>query len=186
MTQILIRTAEREDLRETVEIYLECLRSDYACKPQAYLNAKNVDVELAECEQWLYQSGHPNRVYVALDGSRMAGYIAVGPNIGGPLYQEGEVTGFFVRRAYRRLGVGLRLLKAGASYLRSLGYSRAVIYNYHESEANGFYRRLGGEVIHQEIQAPGGKPLETDVFCYGIEGLLATLDQRMALYRLPE
>src|SRR5512146_2381196 len=102
---IEIRPAAREDLRDTVLIYLECLRSDYACKPQAYLDAKNVDEELAECEEWLYGSGSPNQIFVAMDVKSMAGYIAVGPNTGKPYNRDGEVSGFFVRRQYRRQGV---------------------------------------------------------------------------------
>jgi ribosomal protein S18 acetylase RimI-like enzyme len=176
---IEIRPAQREELRETVLIYLECLRGDYACKPQVYLDAKNVDEELAECEEWLYESGSPNQLFVAMDGETMAGYIAVGPNIGQPFNRDGEVCGFFVRQAYRRQGVGLRLMQAGIRYLQGLGYQQVVIFCYRAAEANGLYRRLGGEVVYQEIQTPGGMPFETDVFCYQIPALLGTLEQRL-------
>ena len=182
--EIVIRSAERGDLPETVLIYLECLRLDYACKPKELLDSKNVEDELSECEQWLYESGSPNRIFVAMDGSKMAGYIAVGPNVGKPFNQDGEVSGFFVRKDYRRQGVGLRLLKTGAEYLRELGYQKVVLFNYRVSEANGFYRRLGGEVVFQEIQTPGGMPFETDVFCYEIKALLAVLKQRFEKYSL--
>jgi len=183
-TEPVIRTAEPEDLRETVVIYLECIRSDYACKPKAYLDAKNVADELAECKEWLYASGSPNRIYVAMDGSVMAGYIAVGANTSQPLDHEGEVSGFFVRKPYRKQGIGLRLLKAGVAYLRDLGYRKVAIYNYHISEANQFYRRLGGEVVWKEVQTPGGMALDTDVLGYDIAALLSTLDQRLAKYGL--
>lgn len=176
---IHIRPAAREDLRETVLIYLECLRGDYACKPQAHLDAKNVDEELAECKEWLYDSGSPNQIFVAMDGGAMAGYIAVGPNIGRPFNRGGEVCGFFVRKQYRRQGVGLRLMQAGIRYLQGLGYQQVVIFCYHVAEANGLYRRLGGEVVYQEIQSPGGMPFETDVFCYQIPALLETLEKKL-------
>jgi GNAT superfamily N-acetyltransferase len=116
----------------------------------------------------------------------MAGHIAVGPNIGKPYNQDGEVCGFFVPRRYRGTGIGLRLLKTGVLYLQGLGYQKVVIFNYRVSEANGFYRRLGGEVVYQEIQSPGGMPLETDVFCYEIPTLLATLDRRFAQFQIEE
>jgi GNAT superfamily N-acetyltransferase len=180
MMEWLIRPAAREDLRETVLIYLDCLRSDYACKPKAYLDAKNVEDELKECEEWMVQGSPLNRIFVAMDSSTMAGYIAVGPNVGSPYDQDGEVCGFFVRKSYRKMGAGIRLLKTGVSCLQDLGFHQVVIYNYHESEANGFYRRLGGEVVHQEIQHPGGLPLETDVFRYDIAALLDTLEQRIS------
>ncbi len=182
--EIDIRVAGPKDLRETVLIYLECLRSDYACKPQAYLEVKTVEVELAECEQWLYGCGALNRIFVGTDEAVMAGYIAVGANAGPPPGYEGEVAGFFVRKAYRKRGIGLRLLKAGIAYLRDQGYHKVAIYNYHISEANSFYRRLGGEVVWQEIQRPGGMAFETDVFGYEIAALLSTLDRRLATFGL--
>src|SRR6266498_3178970 len=123
-SNISIRIAQPEDLLETVHIYLECLRSDYVCKPKAYLDAKNTSDELVECEAWLYASGKPNRVYVAMEGATMTGYIAVGPNLGQPPDHEGEVCGFFVRKAYRKMGIGLRLLKTGITCLRDLGYQK--------------------------------------------------------------
>jgi GNAT superfamily N-acetyltransferase len=181
---ILIRIAQPKDLLETVHIYLECIRGDYACKPAGHLAAKNVSDELAECKEWLYASDRPNRVYVAMDGTMMAGYIAVGPNTGQPSDHEGEVCGFFVRKSYRKNGIGLRLLKAGITYLRDLGYQQVAIYNYRISEANLFYRRLRGKVVWQEIQTPGGMPLETDVFGYEITTLLSTINQRLTGYGL--
>ncbi len=184
---IAYREATKADLRETVDVYLECVRADYSFKPKAYLDAKNVADELAECEDWLYASGQPNRIYVAMDsasihGETMAGYVAVGPNIGEPIDYEGEVSGFFTRRAYRNLGIGLNLLRIGLEYLQALGYRKVVIYNYRISESNGYYRRLGGQVVRQEIQRAGEMELETDIFGYEIEPLLRTLEQRLKKY----
>jgi GNAT superfamily N-acetyltransferase len=176
---IEIRPAVRAELRETAVIYIECIREDYCFKPQSHLDALDVDKELAECEDWMAASGRPNQVFAALDGERMAGYIAVGPNTGEPREYDGEVCGFFLRKAYRRQGTGLRLLKAGLEYLRDRGFRRVAIYNYHVSAANQYYRGLGGKLVWQEIQHPGGMELETDVFGWEIAEFLEIIEQKL-------
>ncbi len=181
---IVIRPAARDELRETAVIYIECLRDDYCFKPKAILDALNVEEELAECEDWLVSRGSLNRVFVAMGSETMVGYIAVGPNTGEPRDYDGEVSGFFMRRSYRRFGIGLRLLKMGLEYLRCLGFQRVVVYNYRISQANSYYRMLGGKLVWQEIQCPGGMALETDVFGWEIHDFLDTLEHKLEKYRI--
>jgi GNAT superfamily N-acetyltransferase len=185
MTNITIRPAAREDLLETVHVYLECIRGDYSFKPRAYLDGLTVEDNLAECESWLFAGGQPNQIFVALDGEQVAGYIAVGPNLGEPKDHEGEIGGFFIRRAYRKQGIGYALLKTGLEYLRGLGYRKVALYNYRASEANQYYHTLGGEPVWFEIQHPGGMALETDVFGWEIDRFLEILAERIAKHRVP-
>jgi GNAT superfamily N-acetyltransferase len=179
---ILIRPVEQHELPETVNIYLTCIREDDSYKPQSYLDALNPADELADCKEWLYQPGGNNQVFVAMDGDVMAGYIAVSPNTVEPLEYEGEVNGFFIRKAYRGRGIGFMLLRRGLKFLIELGFTGLVIYNYHISAANTYYRMLGGEVVKQEVQHPGGMALETDVFGFKINTLMEILDQKLEKY----
>jgi GNAT superfamily N-acetyltransferase len=178
----MIRPAERTELRDTVDIYLECLRADYTFKPRAYLDGQSVEENLAECEKWRYDSASPNMIYAAMDGPRMAGYIAVGPNTGDPVGYDGEVGGLFVRQDCRGRGAGLMLLRAGLAYLRGLGCRSVIIYNYRISAANEYYRALGGELVYEMVQSPGGMDLHTDVFAWEIDALLETLARRLRKY----
>jgi GNAT superfamily N-acetyltransferase len=179
----LIRPVSRANVRQTVDIYLECLRADYSFKPQKYLDDLKPESELAECEDWLYASGSPNQIFAALDGDGwMVGYIAVGPNTGEPADHEGEVAGFFIRPQYRSLGIGLKLLQIGLEYLRGLGCRKVILYNYSLSRSNSYYRGLGGRVVLQVIQSPGGMNLQTDVFGWEIAQFLQSVNQRLAKY----
>jgi GNAT superfamily N-acetyltransferase len=178
--ELTIRPVTREELPETVRIYLECLRDDYSYKPKAYIEASSLEEELAECVEWMEAPDQPNQIFAAFEGPVMAGYIAVGPNTGEPQDYDGEVTGFFVRRAYRRRGLGLRLLQTGLRYLLELGYRRVVIYNHHIAESNSYYRYLGGEVVYRVCQSPGGMELEVDVFGWEIDRFLDIVTERVA------
>jgi ribosomal protein S18 acetylase RimI-like enzyme len=179
---IHIRPIQHHELAETVEIYLASIRDDYSFKPPEYLDALTMAEELNECEEWLYQEGVRNRIYAAFDGELMVGYIALGTNTLEPFEYEGEVTGFFIRKEYRAQGIGLMLLRRGLQYFQELGYTGLVIYNYHISAANAYYRSLGGVVVKQEIQHPGGMELETDIFGYKIDNLMKTVDQKLEKY----
>jgi GNAT superfamily N-acetyltransferase len=179
---IIIRPIEPNELPKTVDIYLDCIRTDYNFMPQHYLNTKNQEDELAECKEWLYRpDGHP-QIFAAMDSQVMAGYIALSQNTAEPMEYEGEVNGFFIRKEYRAQGIGLMLLRRGLEYFQELGYTGLVIYNYRISAANAYYRMLGGKVVKQEIQTAGGMELETDIFGYKIDSLMNVLNQNLEKY----
>jgi GNAT superfamily N-acetyltransferase len=179
---IIIRPIEPDELPETVDIYLECIRKDYSFMPQHELDAKNQEDELAECKEWLFRADGDGQLFAAMDSNVMAGYIALSQNPVEPLEYEGEVNGFFIRPAYRGQGVGLLLLRRGLEYFQQLGFTGLVIYNYRISAANAYYRMLGGKVVKQEIQTVGGMALETDVFGYKINTLMNVLHQKLEKY----
>jgi ribosomal protein S18 acetylase RimI-like enzyme len=179
---IVIRPIRDDEVIETVTIYLECLQDDYSFKPKTYLDSQTVEDNLAECKNWLYASGDHNQIFAAMDCDVMVGYIAVGPNVGIPMEYEGEVCGFFIRKAYRNRGIGLKLLQVGLTHMHKLEYSKVVIYNYRISRANSYYRSLRGKLVHQEIQSPGGMNLETDVFGWEIAAFLAIVEERLRKY----
>lgn len=177
-----IRPITYNELLDTVHIYLACIREDYGYKPHAYLNSLNVEVELAECKDWIDAEGNRNKIFAAFIGTLMIGYIAVGPSTDELQVNEGEVTGFFIRSAYRNRGIGLRLLRTGLEYLRESGYKRVILYNYRNGKANNFYRRLGGEVLYSVTQFPGGMDLNTDVFIWETDAFLIILNERVKKY----
>ena len=184
--EITIRPVTRDELPETVQIYLECTGEDYYFIPQAYLESRSATEELAECEDWVYGQGEPNRIFAAFSGPVMVGYTAVGMNTGEPQGYEGEVSALFVRRSYRSRGIGLALLRSGLDYLRGLGYSKVIIYNYRASQSNGYYHHLSGEVVYRTVQMVGGASLETDVFAWEIEHFLEILRDHLQKYDYPE
>jgi GNAT superfamily N-acetyltransferase len=180
---LMIRTIRQEELIETSKIYVDCFQEDYFFIPADYLAQMDYRKEAQECEDWLYCQDHSNMIFGAFDGNHVAGYVAVGRDQNASNQAQGEVCGLFVRKAYRKQGVGTRLLKTGVEYLEGLGFTDVIVYNFRQSASNKYYRDLDGEVVRQEIQEVGGKELAIDIFDWKIGELKAILSRNRASAR---
>ncbi len=180
MKKISYRPARKEDLTATAEIYIRCLRQDYSFKPQDYLEQLNPDKEMVECFSWKEVDPENNLIFVASAGEKIVGYVSTGINEEEPKEYRGELTGLFVDPDYRGLGLGLGLMQVAAKAFLNLNLEKFVVYNYHRSAANKFYRGLGGIVLRNEMQNPGGLPLLTDIFGFESKDLLQILDEKIS------
>lgn len=180
---ITVRPLAQEEYIETVSIYLQCMRADYAFFPRAYLDSLKVESELAEFERWVNEEETLAKVFGAFDGDTMVGYIAVSRNLGEPENYEGEVNNLFVRPSHRGQGIGLMLLQTGLEHLRGLGFVSVIIYNYHPSASNTYYRHLGGAVVYHTLQMPNGMfEVDVDVFGWQIDPFLEVLRAHLRKY----
>lgn len=178
---IIIREARSDEILETALIYIESQQEDFPFLPEAYTSYFDPDVEVEECREWL-EIDPINQIYVAMDGDRMAGYIALSKNSDEFVNYEGEIAGFFVRKSYRGKGIGLRLMKVGAAYLSQMGYKDFLVYTLHYGVSEGFYRRLGGKLLAQVTQNFGGEEQVVDILGYNNSVLLQTIDARLRMY----
>lgn len=176
---LVIRAVRREELLETSKIYIECFRQDYHFLAREYLEQIDCKKEVKECADWLYHQDASNAIFGIFEGGDMAGYVAVGRDQAEPDGNQGEVCGLFVRSTYRKQGLGIKLLKAGAEHLERLGFTRLVIYNFKQSDSNQYYRKLGGKLVKQETQEVGEDEFEVDVFGWQISELRAVLENRL-------
>jgi GNAT superfamily N-acetyltransferase len=175
---IRVEKARRDQVEETARIYIESHQFDFPFLPADHRESLDLATEVEECHAWL-DAHSLNCMFVAIAGERMAGYIAVGPNTAEPLTYGGEITGFFVRRDYRRQGIGLRLLNRAGRYLQDAGYDRVLVYTLAQSESAAYYRRLGGMPLRQDTQIFGSEPQEVDILGWEIVDLLAMLSARL-------
>lgn len=180
---LLIRVATLEEIPETARIYIESHRTDFPFLPEAHTQRLILDKETDECYTWL-ASDPLNRIFVAMQGERMAGYIAVSRNTLDPIDYEGEIAGFFVRKACRGQGLGLRLLNTALVNLQQAGFTRALVYTLDEGESKRFYQSLGGILLKQVIQFFGGEPQQVDVFGWEIADLQIILTRRLGQFGL--
>lgn len=180
---ITIRSLNPDEYFETSRITLECMRQDYRFFPRAYLDSLTVETELAMFESWVNEEETLAKVFGAFNGGQMVGYIAVSRNLGEPEGYDGEVNNLFVRPGHRGEGIGLLLLQIGLEYLRGLGYESVIIYNYHPSASNAFYRHLGGQVVYHTLQMPDGMfEVDVDVFGWQIDEFLSILCAHLEKY----
>ncbi len=175
---ICIREARYDELLETARIYIECQQTDFPFLPKAYRDNLDLTEEVEECYEWL-EKDPLNRVFVAVERDFMIGYLAVAKNTDEPLAYQGEIAGFFVRKLYRRRGIGLRLLEAAVHYFTQVGYPRLLVYTLYDGESDQYYRRLGGVSLKQVTQYFGGEPQLVDVLGWETEVLGEMVRERL-------
>lgn len=125
--------AEFDMGRELIREYADWLAVDLAFQ--------NHEMELAEIET--YYGPPKGRLYLATVEGHAAGCMAIHPWTAAG---EGELKRLYVRRAYRGMGIGRRLLDLTISAARDFGYRCLRFDTWPERmpEAQEMYRRLGG------------------------------------------
>jgi len=183
--ELIIREVKPQEVLDTARIYIDCWQRDYReVVPEEMLNNMSLEQEAEECSQWLYGNEDLTLLYVAMDDSKMAGYIAASPNTEHPLEYEMEINGLFVERQYRGRGIGLRLMNYMMKELAKRGFAKVLLYNFKDTKSNGFYKSLGGRVVSQQIQRPGGREAVVDIFGWDVAELQNTLGEKLKNYGL--
>ncbi len=73
-----------------------------------------------------------------------------------------ELNGLWVNPNARGRGISLKLLSKLLNYYKKLGLKDIVIYNFHNSSSNSYYRKFGAKVFRTEVQMV--EEIPTDVF----------------------
>lgn len=66
-------------------------------------------------------------------------------------------------------------------YYKKLGRKEIIVYNYHNSPSNSFYRKLGGKVFKTELQMDGKVP--TDIFKCDISSMIDYISKSLVKYK---
>ncbi len=152
-----------------------------ACWPEelAGLSAEVLDLE---CEhsfwtEWMNTAPEHNDVrllYGAFGNGEMLG-VAFGSFVESKDSPESgfELNGLWVEPSHRGKGVALSLIDRLLCDFHELGAEKIVIYSFHHSPSNHFYRRLGCEVTATEHQLPETVPV--DVFSCDIVKMKAEI-----------
>lgn len=165
------------NLNDAVTIRAQCYVNDYAgVLSEEKIAAYDFENDFQTIKTWLYENSEDYRV----------GYIyyidqeAVGMAIGsmsdlGNHMASAELNYLFVSERARGLQIGKKLMIAVAIKYRELGVKELLLYNWRILKSNEFYRHLNPLRIETIIQHPSGKPLETDIFYWSLEGLIGQL-----------
>lgn len=176
---MIIRELKHEELRMAVELNYQCWNDDFAgIIPH---DSMNVDKEIKVVSKWINDKncGDIRRMYGAFQGDNFLGYV------GGSVAEKEdadhgvELNYLFVKKEYRGKALGLKLIRTILIEFIEYGTDKLIIYNWHHSESNRFYRYLGGEVIKQVIQTPSKKEALVDVFSWDINKLIKLLNDKL-------
>ena len=106
-------------------------------------------------------------VFVAVAGAeeQVVGFTSVG-RPGGPALGDGEIHTLYVLDDWRDVGVGRRLMRAGASHLAADGCGSAFLWVLSDNPSRWFYQRLGGRATTVGTTRVGGRTVAQTAYLW--------------------
>ena len=159
---IIIRKAEKEDVRQIAEICVEDWKKAYrGIIADDFLDSKSVDQQY-ELEIRRYQ-----HFLVAADGELILGYAWLQTTEEEPA--DCEIVALYVRYASRRNGIGKLLMQHAIRHFRETGKKRMIIWCLKGNvESRRFYEKAGGKEFRTGFHNWGGKEYEMISYLYDI------------------
>ena len=160
---IIVRKAEREDVRQIAEICVEDWQKAYrGIIDDAYLDSLSADTRY-EIEINRYQ-----RFTVAADGDRILGYAWLEETAEEPA--DCEVIALYIRYECRKNGIGKLLLRDAAGRFRETGKKQMIIWCLEgNEESRRFYEKTGGKLFRAGSHPWGGKAYGMVSYLYDLE-----------------
>lgn len=158
---ITIRQLRYTDMAQAISLKMLCWPEELAGLSDVQPDSER---EFAFWTAWMSAAQQNNDVrilYGAFDGDEMLG-VAFGSFVESKDAPESglELNGLWVYPKHRGKGVSLRLLLALLDDFYRLGAKQIVIYNFHFSSSNSFYRKFGCQVIGTEYQTEDRIPVD--------------------------
>ncbi|MBO4927424.1 MAG: GNAT family N-acetyltransferase [Clostridiales bacterium] len=160
---IVIRKAEKEDVRQIAEICVEDWKEAYRGIIESdYLDSLSVD-QRYEIEVKRYE-----KFIVAADGKKVLGYAWL--ELADDDMADCEVIALYVRYSYRKNGIGKLLLQYAIRHFQDLGKKKMIIWCLKEnSESRIFYEKTGGKESQTGSHNWGGKDYDMISYLYDLE-----------------
>lgn len=136
---ISIRPARPRDSRSFLEAYRD------AAAEGRRIQTETVDRTAGFYRRRFARSWDDTAAHLlALDGDRVVGSLSIRRHVEHPALRHVATLGMFVRRPYRRRGIGAALLAEAILWGRSVGVERLELTVYpHNAPAIALYRRFG-------------------------------------------
>ena len=165
----LIRELHSGEIPEAVRLRIECEDTDFPgiVQPGTF----QYDEELEEITSWIECSPGDDlrRLFGTFKEGNLIGFIGLSYAEKSDSDNGVEINYLFVRKEQRGRGIGRILIKQGIDFFVNQGVKDVIVYCYRDSDANGFYRKLGARVLREETQYPNDKPVKVDVFIWNVK-----------------
>ena len=159
---MIVRKAEKEDVRQIAEILVEDWQKAYrGIIDSDFLDAMSVD-QRYELEVKRYQ-----KYAVATDGNEILGYAWL--EMAEDDTADCEIVALYVRYEKRKMGIGRLLLQYAVNHFRKSGKKRMIIWCLKENdESRRFYEKTGGKEFRTGSHNWGGKEYEMISYLYDL------------------
>ena len=159
---IIIRKAEKEDVRQIAEILVEDWQKAYrGIMEDGFLDAMNAE------ERYEIEIKRYDKYVVAADGGEILGYAWLEETDEEPA--DCEVIALYVRYALRNRGIGKRLMQHAFDHFREAGKKRMIVWCLKENhDSRKFYEKAGGKEFRTGSHNWGGKDYEMISYLYDL------------------
>ena len=160
--RIVVRRAEKEDVRQISEILVEDWQKAYrGIMDSDFLDSMSAD-QRYEIEIKRYQ-----KYIVAANGSEILGYAW--PEMVEDEPADCEIIALYVRYSKRNMGIGKLLMQHAVSFFREHGRKKMIIWCLKENlESRRFYEKAGGKQFRTGSHSWGGKEYEMISYLYDL------------------
>ncbi|MDU1413825.1 MAG: GNAT family N-acetyltransferase [Clostridium sp.] len=175
---ILIRKLTLADMHEAMVLKALCWPEELAGLSD---NQMNIEVEFKFWTEWMQRADENNDMrilYGAFENEKMLGVIFASFVESRDEPEAGmEINGLWVYKQHRKKGISLMLMDKVLDEFLELGSRKAIVYNFHNSSSNSYYRKLGFNVIDTEYQMRERLPV--DILACDMEFMKNTLQEKL-------
>jgi ribosomal protein S18 acetylase RimI-like enzyme len=171
-----IRPAGIADAQAIAHIHLDSWRNTYrGLLPDTFLDELRLEDRVKRWEQRLADLESGEFFYVVEDvGGDVIGFASGGPERTGHPTYKGELWTLHVMKQYQGLGLGRRLFAAVAKRLHDMGTDSLLLWVLKGNPACGFYERLGGVYLTEEVKDYSGGSVAEVAYGYEDIGVLTS------------
>ena len=162
MDRIIVRRAEKEDVRQIAEIVVEDWQKAYrGIMDSDFLDSISVD------QRYGIEIKRYDRYVVAADGNEVLGCAWLEMTAEEPA--DCEVIALYVRYSKRNNGIGKLLMRHAVEYFREAGRKKMIVWCLKENhESRKFYEKAGGKEFRTGSHNWGGKEYEMISYLYDL------------------
>jgi|SRR5271165_2681524 len=166
-----IRSATLEDAPFIAPVHVASWRAAYVgIVPQAYLDALDESQFTERWRTWITTETSASFYVAEVDGN-LCGFASGGPIRKPVFFYDGELYAIYLLPGMQRKGIGRKLFVHTARELvaRKLKLNHMLVWTLRQNPSTGFYERLGGSVVAEDVEEIGGESLPT--IAYGWSNL---------------
>lgn len=176
---MVIRGLSNDEIGMAAELNQKCWEEDFeGILPANAMDAREQTKVLAK---WIGYEGKDDirRLFGAFEGNEFLGFI--GTSIANKCdAQKGvEVNYLFLKKEFRGRNNSLRLIKRALDEYIGAQFDHLIVYNWHGSESNSFYKYLGGEIFKQVSCEVKGRSIAADVFRFDLKMLYHVIAEKL-------
>ena len=156
-----IRPVTLEDATSIARVHVASWRAAYVgIVPQAYLDALDESQFAERWHNWIMTETSAS-ICVVETNSGLCGFASAGPIRKPVSFYDGELYAIYLLPDMQRRGIGRQLFVHMARELAARKLNHILVWTLRQNPSTGFYERLGGSVVAEDVEEIGGESLPT-------------------------